>query len=160
MERLLEIEDIYERERKECIHEIDEMINDQHIKNVVMNFVCQKCGSNLVSPIEGLTPLTLMCKSCSDEFEYEKSMVEIISRQYSMRNYVSYKETGTYETYECPNCRNDSFSEEEQICLICGYQKRYEKCWRCGETLTVDEQILEGLCSACNNEYNSLMEDD
>jgi hypothetical protein len=60
------------------------------------------------------------------------------------------------EFSSCPECSKTTYSNKEKKCTGCGYTRQYEKCSRCSAELSVGEQNLGGLCSACANQWEKM----
>ena len=153
--KLIGIKAIHDKERAECDEQLS-TIENKSIREMILNLSCDECGSDLLhsaSVCLDEIDIELTCNSCSHTFGYKEAAEKYVTKKYEYQNYRAMKETGERETYCCPSCGQASYSASKDRCLICGYRREYEHCWRCGETLSIEEQVLEGLCSGCSSEW-------
>lgn len=149
----LENNEVYESEKKKCSDMIEKNITSSEInKELIHRAICIHCGYPLVFPVEeaiDIKDIRLTCLSCNREFMFYENVNTIMEKGYEYENYRRYKDIGETEIVECPSCRKYSYSRSEEKCLLCGYEKEYSNCWRCGNPLDIEEQIHEGLCDSC-----------
>jgi len=162
--KLLSIQEIYLKEKKECDEKIDTLINiDDEQLFVVKNITCTKCGSDLLFPVEeysNISDIELVCSKCSETINVDNVFEETYNEQYNGIDYG--RALDGYEPIikDCPECGKKTFNEQENICSYCLYTKEDLNCKRCGCSLSVEEQDSGGLCSYCEYVYNKTMEED
>jgi hypothetical protein len=117
--------------------------------------LCPSCDSSLMYAQEDTYWNTdFTCRGCGVQSDLAQVMPTALARAYPPpRFWRPGEEPPNEEIGTCPNCSEETFSLEDDICLVCGESRLYEECLRCGEKLNLDEQD-SGLCSYCEHMSN------
>jgi len=148
---LIKINEVYEREKEECINAIKTLkFFNSKILEAIINFSCDKCGSGLIMPSSydcDATEVKFNCRMCGETFSYEKIVKLALEDYFSYEIYISVKEGGIAPITECPEC-GGIYLYNEKICSLCGYVAEH-KCQRCGSTIPPEELSSEPFCGYC-----------
>lgn len=160
--KMLKVNEVYEKEKKEC----DETISAIEWKSgslaeALNDISCDKCISSLVSAIpdkSGFLEYTqFRCRSCGNQMEFADVAENCLAKYFSWENYLVFDDGADPALVKCPECCTMSYVINEDRCAICGYKREYENCYTCGANLNIDEQGLDGLCGYC---YYQMEKDD
>lgn len=146
---------------EEVLQKEENIVMDSHkqsllapkIKHYFDSIDCMHCGSELVeiSKESDIYEVNGYCRTCGKD-NYGPTLLErAIEISTGFEDYRSVKHGGGTLFDFCPECDNRTFCNNEEICYVCGYEVEYKSCWRCGNSLTLDEQTLEGLCFYCSH---------
>ena len=158
---LLKTSEVYSVEDAACQASISKIdwkylsVNDalEHLR-------CPHCLSSLVeaSDEDDVYPdVSLHCKSCNHEFRFADVVEKCIENLYGGQAYIAAKEGEEPPYGNCLECGKEAFILHENRCIACEAEMEYTCCSSCEQTLTLDEQINEGMCSYCNYQYEKLM---
>lgn len=122
---------------------------------------CISCASTLLRAGDGEFPdCNFTCQSCAAEM----STAEVVGAALEAREGVDFhrlvKDGEPLPVRECPSCNAFAFVLAEDTCFVCGEGRPYERCLRCEERLSLEEQEREGMCSYCDHMWDRAMEDD
>ncbi len=161
---LLNTAEVYEAEAAACIESLQEIDwQYQTIKSSLEELRCPQCHSSLIKA-EDLTDIypaiNLTCASCGYNFSFEDIAESFIGEILGAEAYISIKDGGDSPYDTCPECGKDTFIYEEECCIACDYKIEHENCWRCGASLSLDEQELDGLCGYCGYVLSKESKDD
>lgn len=161
-EVFLKNEEVLEQERSIVTASYENSLLEPKIKYFFDFIECMHCGSELVE-ITGesdINDVNGYCRTCGKD-NYGPTLLErAIQISTDAEDYYSVKHGGGTLFDVCPECRNRTFCNEEGICYVCEYEIVYEECERCGNSLSLEEQCFEGLCSYCNHMFEKMMNDD
>jgi len=167
--KILNIRDVYYKEKDDCDQEINNLSLDENKKYILKNISCNVCGSSLMHPFEEhkrfhrsyiLDDISMRCSSCLNEVEVSKVFEDTVDVLFGSEDYKRIRDGEEPFIKTCPECNRNTFDERENRCYYCDYEKEYDECMRCGVELSVEEQELDGLCSYCNYQLEKLQEDD
>lgn len=51
----------------------------------------------------------------------------------------------------CPQCMQDTFVVDEDVCARCRSGRTHTTCVRCGSELDIEEQDFDGICGYCEH---------
>jgi hypothetical protein len=148
---LIEVNDVYEKEKSECLEAIEglEFFNNEIIM-AFENYSCDECGSSLIMPseknVEALD-VEFKCKSCDKTLHYEDFVKLVIEDYFSHEVYLSHTDGGDSPITDCPEC-DGIYLFNEKICSSCGHVAEHE-CQRCSSTILPDELYSEPYCGYC-----------
>lgn len=120
---------------------------------VVDQLYCADCSSELISvpDVHDDYPDTeTRCKSCAAEATVG-DLVEAWVKEHEQADAYVIAQGGESGYGECPNCDRETYSIEDDCCLLCQETRPYQRCWRCNCPLSLEEQHLEGACSYCDH---------
>lgn len=157
----LSTSEVYLAEEKACKESIEKI--DWKYKSVddALSFLrCPGCNSALVeapSSTDVYPDIHLRCKSCAHEFGFSDVIEVCIDELLSGEAHRSIKDGGDSPYGTCPNCDQDTYIYEEECCVACGSGLDYSNCSACEDTLTLEDQDNDGMCSYCNYKFQKLM---
>jgi hypothetical protein len=148
---LIEVNEVYEKEKSECIEDIEELdfFNDEII-NAFESYSCDECGSGLITPSERNIEAVCAeytCKSCGKTLPYEDIVKLAVSDYFSYEVYLSHTDGGDSPITDCPEC-DGIYLYDEGICSSCGHVAEHV-CRRCGSTIMPEELSSEPFCGFC-----------
>lgn len=148
---LIEVNEVYEREKAECFAAIQELeFFNSEIMSAFEGYSCDECGSGLIMPSvhEGeAIEADYICKSCGKSLPYEDIVKLAITDYYSYEVYLSYTDGGDSPITDCPEC-DGIYLYNEGICSSCGHAATHV-CQRCGSTIMPEELFAEPFCGYC-----------
>jgi len=150
---LLEVSEVYEKEKKECNGKLEKIPWESPIVfDAVTSFKCKKCGSSLITVKdikENIEETEFFCKNCNEIYDYENIIEESLKEYYSFNRYLSYTNGEELELITCPFCFRESYLYNEKKCAICG-ESAVHICERCGSEI-IPEEINDGhFCGYCS----------
>lgn len=151
---ILELEEVYSAERKSCLESLKSIDwKYKTLKEAADSIRCAVCDSELVKYKETspFNDIMLECNSCGEAVEALFSIPACIEEHFAADNHMAAMEGQNYLNTECPECNKETFVFAEAACVACDYKPEHENCARCHNTIALDEQDLNGLCSYCSN---------
>jgi hypothetical protein len=152
---LLQVAEVFEREEADCQQAMKAIDwTYQTLRECICCADCPSCGSPLLRPLEegAYKPaLKLVCASCGEGFGARDVIEQCVEEFLGVDAYIAAKEGDEPPYGQCPHCDKLTFIVAENVCLVCEETLDYKQCGRCAETLSLDEQELEGFCSYCRN---------
>lgn len=130
------------------------------IEQALIHFRCPECGSALIeAPFEDdkYPTINLRCKSCNEDFSFSDIVENCVDELLASDAYHSVKNGGDPPYGTCLQCGKDSFVYAEACCVACEEGLEYTECSMCGESLSLDDQILDGMCSYCKYKFDKVM---
>jgi hypothetical protein len=155
-QKLLENEEVFRKERAECLDKMEQIkIDSPALIAAVSEGECLKCGSSLMSPnsteVEELEVINLECKACGEEVSFLDYAEECLVNHFTLEMYVAEKDGGNSPLEDCPECWKAGYVVEENKCAFCGYVPKYTECYKCHEGLDISEQSPRGFCNYCDD---------
>lgn len=124
------------------------------LADALNDIACDECSSSLVIAMpdnEGIPENTIFrCKACGNEMEFANVAESCLKKYFSFSSYLVYDDGDDPALVDCPECFKMSYVIGEDRCAICGYEREYETCCRCGADLNIDEQGFDGYCGYCH----------
>lgn len=163
-QKLLDVKNVYDKEKLECLHALEKNTYfSAKQEDLIKNAICSNCGSDLLKPIDTQVSAkytSYECVACHDELSFEQVINSAVSvdceRNYG---YYHYKDGGSEPYAICPECGEETYSMEEQICLCCEESAIHE-CERCPASLSPEEVTWnEGYCSYCVYHWEKISEE-
>lgn len=153
-EKLVEVAEVYEREKAGCESTMDSVDwESSTVHEVLKEYECSKCGSGLIyipNPKASCYDNEFVCKSCGESWDYESIATEALESIADSYNYRPVKDGGEPEIVMCPNCSNETYIFSEEICGVCGETAEH-RCNSCSNKIPASEIFLGGLCSYCQH---------
>lgn len=158
---LLNTSEVYLAEEKAC-HDSLNKIDWKYptVQDALVHLRCPTCGSGLVeAPYSDDTypTINLLCKSCSVDFSFSDIVENCIDELLSAEAYKNIKDGGDPPYGTCQQCSKATFVHAEACCVACEGELEYTECSMCAEPLSLDDQVLEGMCSYCNYRFDKMM---
>lgn len=147
------LHDAIRQECRESRRKTAESLDGLAAMVVADHLACSECGSDLIriTDDEPYPDCSIKCSACGLE-EYIACLVEQWTENQSRSRGRRRPDEYEDDPYGmCPECDRNTYSIEEDRCLACGERKPYDKCWQCGELLSLDEQSLRGMCGGCRH---------
>lgn len=161
---LISSHEVYESEKKKCNESIKSLpgfFSDKVQEILIEGKLCEKCGSDLIGSksIGNVTDATFECRSCGNKEDYSKTILNAVNNIYGCDPFLAAKDGGVEELFgECPSCLAHTYIVTEDLCPSCGASDLSEDCFRCGDSLSLEEiSDGEGLCSYCAHMSSKVM---
>jgi hypothetical protein len=103
--------------------------------------------------------MSLACASCGESFDAEVVIEACVDELLGIDAHIAIKDGGEPPFGQCPGCQRETVIFEEGICLACESKLQYESCSLCGESLAIDDQELDGLCSYCHYKMSKIRDE-
>jgi hypothetical protein len=161
--KMISIRNVYLKEKLDCGMKIDTMFPfEENQIQIIKNIYCKNCGSELLLPVSSENDINnamMRCTICENTFKVMDMFEETIDHVFDPDSFENAK-MGITNIKECPECSRYTFSEYENMCYFCTYEKEYIECERCSAELSLEEQECGGLCFYCYDQFQKVMEDD
>lgn len=155
---LLNVSEVYTAEEDSCKATIEAIDwKYESVKEALKHLQCNACYSSLIDapyPDDSYPTINLHCKSCGNDFSFDNVVEKCIKDSLYREAFLAVKNGGVSPYDTCYECGLDTFIHEEGCCITCGYEMAYSECGRCGTTLTLDDQVNEGLCGYCQHLFD------
>ena len=149
----VKINEIYQKEKNECITRFQTIDwKNQLLNEVLGQFRCNKCGSDLMDVTEESVDREnskFRCRACGVEWGFESMVVDAVADYWEFENYLSFTDGNDPGYIQCPECGSETYLVEENECLICSFSMIRE-CQRCGIDIPVGELDGSGFCGCCS----------
>jgi transcription elongation factor Elf1 len=148
---LLEIGEVYAKERDDCLAERAKIRWAAEIFRRLADHVrCLKCDSELMKPMDitqnGAPQLQFLCSSCGASYSFEELAENAVDDCLGAEAHFSIVDGGHSPYEDCPECGRATYVVEDGLCVACGYTLEFSECPVCGRSLSVGEQEFGGLC--------------
>ena len=152
--KMLEIEEVYEKEEKECYKKLKSIVWDiEEIRESLDEIHCLSCGSHLVAPVNTSERPNIKCRVCGKKSDFEDYAESVIEKYYCGDNYVSITDGGEPVNILCPNCFKETYIVEENECRLCGYEPG-RICRICSISIPDNERGIDvEICSDCEYQH-------
>jgi len=153
-EVLLEVEEVYSKEKEICKGEVEKFVKDDTLKKIILDeSKCIYCYSSLIHPkdkLYGFSNSQFFCRVCGREFYFDSLNIEEMLREYyALDIYDSHKYGGTF-FYRCYECGTETVLGDDKSgklkCLACG-EILNSVCDRCQQAFDTEEDVLT--CPDC-----------
>ncbi len=138
---LLDIEGVYSEAKKNCLSTLRQLDwKYEAIKRSITEIECPDCRSELIKHTNGSTgypEIDLICHSCGNSFNYFDVLHDHLNKVYFAGNYIAATQGGEGAIVECPECEDETYILDENICVNCGFHYVNGKCIGCGCDLSV-----------------------
>lgn len=142
-EKLIQINEVYQSEKRNCIKEIDTYFDNTLVSDAINKYNCDNCFSELISVnLEN----ELICKSCEKKFEEDELIEKALIEEYGNYDFAGGEEE---KLILCPYCKKKTYLISENSCQICNETLSTE-CHICGTNISVNELNENSLCSSCS----------
>jgi DNA-directed RNA polymerase subunit RPC12/RpoP len=152
-EQLLSNGEVFAAERNECLTAIRSVEwGTDALSAAVEEYRCPECGSQLQRPVDpslSLDDLVLACRSCGHEAEADEFVEDALKD--GVDRFTPVKDGDRDPIGNCPNCMQEAFIIDEDVCARCGSGRTHSRCMRCDSELDLEEQELGGLCGYCEH---------
>lgn len=160
---LLKTSEVYLAEETTCRESL-EKIDWKYptIEQSLVHFRCPQCGSALIeAPYDDdkYPAINLRCKSCSEDFSFSDIVEDCVDELLSADAHYSVKDGGEPPYGMCLQCGKDTFVRSEACCVACEGELEYTECSMCEEPLSLDDQLLDGMCSYCKYRFDKIMDE-
>ncbi len=146
---MTDISEVYERERSECL----ELIQNHDwscdaLREAAEQYSCNSCSSSLIEPEEAERQCGIKCRSCGETEPFEVFSISAMNNAFNDQHHVM--QGGDIAIVTCPNCGEDSYHIESQMCIICEESVSHE-CSFCSSNILPEELDDDGLCGWCRH---------
>ena len=148
--QLVAEKEIEDRLRKECKASYAEIEGPKLLTDAIEREGCPECSSVLVRQIQpqNTNPFEAewACRSCGHTSSNQEWMGRILPIHLAGASFLAAKDGGPDLLDTCPECGEEAYVYEEEVCLACGFEYEAKECLVCSEPLGLDEYD-ESLCS-------------
>ncbi len=145
-EALIEIEEIYAREREQCVKTFPLFQSaSKSIEAWLQEHGCSECGSSLIVIGE---PDEAHCRSCDVEWSYESLALDIAKSKSAKQSPFDAYEGHDPFVIDCVFCGDHSLVVTEKECFLC-HETVCTECDQCGQDIPVSEWNEESTCAYC-----------
>jgi hypothetical protein len=151
---MTKVAEVYEKEKQTCIEHINAVDWKYNcLRSALIAYPCPECGSGLIDvqangPDRDTAEFT--CQSCGEQWYFEGLASLALTDYFAEANYRSIKDGGDPVTITCPECNEDTYILEDDVCILCeGSVERV--CQWCGQTIPPEEIDGEGSCGWCSH---------
>lgn len=165
-QEFIEIEHIYEIEKKECeesLKQLDWCHID--IENNLSEITCLFCQSELVkasSSNDSYPEHDLECNACGLNFPFKSILHRVLTGIYYADAYYSISQGEEYPIETCESCHNETYQKFNNFCYSCDYEKKYYKCHLCGENMGLIKDAYDDtskICDRCSYYEDMILKD-
>lgn len=152
---MLEVRELYERERSQCLATFDR-IDWQSDYLAETKRLCPICNGELVSQEDPENTdhqsMACVCRSCGEAIPPEMLVEYALSKKFETESYAAAMEALEGPVHTCPECGVSAYlTADETGCLWCG--EVLGECARCHTGLSPENASYENtsLCGYCDN---------
>ena len=153
---MLEVRDVYRRERDACRKSF-ERVEWRSATLAEVEFACVECGSGLVEQVEpeneSQENLHCRCRLCGNECLGEKAVEGGLASHFEAESYLAMTDGGEQPVSTCPECGLETYlmTEQEAGCAWCDCV--LESCGYCATGLTPENVSHDnhGVCAYCDH---------
>lgn len=150
-ESLLEQKGVEDALRKECRATYQHMDWPPVLREAIEKVGCPECGSHLVKQTDTKNTNPFIanwaCTACGYSQDNSGWAVQILADYFASSSYLAAKDGDRDPVETCPECTEESFVQDEGMCLSCGFELGDAgECQVCSEPLGLDD-YGESLCS-------------
>ena len=157
---LIEVNEVYKRERQECEGVLSELeYFSDSVKQAFLKHNCENCGSSLIYPYfpkGNASENGFECRSCGTSYSYEDIARVAVPHYFKGFRHVYSRDSIDQELIDCPGCSLFSYIYSDQICGVCGFSAVHE-CERCSSPIPPEEISEEVYCGWCTHMKNKLI---
>ncbi len=152
---MLEVREVYERERAECLATFDNIEwNSKYLTKMKRH--CPICEAELVEQEvpDNTDPYEMYCRcrTCGEPIPPEMLIEYSLGKLFEADRYIAVKDGGDDPLNTCLECGVTAYVIADEVgCLWCG--EKLEKCARCHTDLNPDNVAVDSkmLCTYCEN---------
>lgn len=147
---MLEVTEVYQKERQEC----DRLIagvnwGSPTLQDGVADLTCRECGSDLLKPVESpIGEMIFQCSSCGEDESPESYVPKAVAFALRGASYEAVKDGGETPYVRCPECGEETYVIEERCCALCKHKAEHS-CARCGCEIPAEELDSSPFCGYC-----------
>jgi len=152
---MLEVTEVYEKEKDESTRLIDEAKwSSFALGKGAHDLTCDNCGSDLLKPVsESGGEIILECTSCGSTQSPHEYAAEAVKMALSAEAYRAAKDGEESPYTFCPECGQEAYVMEEGQCAACG-ESAVRDCERCGTRIPAEEMVCSPFCAYCQHVMN------
>jgi len=152
---MLEVADVYAREKEECTKLLGQVKwKSDALEEGLGDLTCSECGSDLLKPVENqFGEVILQCSLCGEEERPEDYVPKAIKSALQVASYIAAKDGGDTPYVHCPECGEQTYVVEERRCAVCEHEAEHT-CARCGNEIPPEELDSEPFCGYCAHMMN------
>jgi rubrerythrin len=164
---MLETRAVYEQELNACRTTL-EPVEWFAARLSSVGLRCTYCHSDLVEQLDDQNTdqesVELRCRACGEDLELSTIIEEAVARLCANEHYDRHKDAGEDgPVWTCPECGCDTYIDTDSVCANCGHELEGGDCYRCGNTLSMNDLIYgegSGMCSYCQHMTEKIMAED
>jgi hypothetical protein len=152
---MLEVSEIYEREREECEAKLNAVEWESNtLAEGVSDVECNVCGSLLLEPAGSVAryddSVELECRACGNRMAAESFVAVAIASALGREMYLSHTDGNETPYTMCPVCSEVAYVMDEKRCALCGHEAEHT-CARCGNYIPAEELMSSPMCGYCDH---------
>lgn len=149
---MIEISDVYDRERAECVTAIKSFEwTAPALREAVLATSCKACGSTLIEPKNDTARSDVECRSCGEIQTFEGFAEHALSE--GIDHHYNYLDGGDAIVVMCPSCGLDTYHYESGKCLACD-ESAIQQCIACSNNIPAEELNERGICGYCDHKFS------
>jgi hypothetical protein len=156
---LVEEQQVYEAEKKACCDALEQLKwpSDATLR-IFESCTCTDCSSSLILPtdtsIKDASDSSFQCRVCDEKWKFEE-LLSLACEKEAEGDHVRIKHGGDPTFAYCPNCGEDYYNTNEEVCVNCGAKGPYT-CSRCGSIIPLEELSVDdgNMCGYCYHMTN------
>lgn len=146
------VAEVYEKEKEACTQKIDKVDWEfRELRKALRRLTCPECGSGLLD-VEckgGRETASFTCLGCGESMEFLAAAKAAIADLYGAANHSRLKDGGEPATINCPNCSEETYLMDRNVCVLCG-ESASRECSICCCTIPAEELDGTGVCGYCS----------
>ncbi|MDO0852996.1 hypothetical protein [Xanthomonas campestris] len=147
---LVEEKEVEDRLRAECRASYAQIGGPGLLTDAIEREGCPECSSQLIRQTQpqNTNPFEAQwaCRACGHTGSNDEWLGRILPSYFAGASFLAAKDGGPDPLDTCPECNEEAYVHEEEMCLACGFELRPSGCAVCSEPLGL-EDYDESLCS-------------
>ena len=142
--------EIEDRLRAECRASYAQINGPTSLTDAIEREGCPECSSHLVrqTQAQNTNPFEAQwaCRACGHSSSNQEWLGRILPNFFAGASFLAAKDGGPDPLDTCPECNEEGYVYEEEMCLACGFELEPSECAVCSEPLGLEE-YGETICS-------------
>jgi len=142
--------EIEDRLRAECRASYAQIDGPTSLTDAIEREGCPECSSQLVRQTQpqNTNPFEAQwaCRACGHTSSNQEWLGRILPDFFAGASFLAAKDGGPDPLDTCPECNEEAYVHEEEMCLACGFELGHSECAICSEPLGLEE-YGETICS-------------
>jgi len=151
---MLEVREVYERERSECLATFNSIEWKSKCLSS-MNRICPICDAEIIKQKDSgnreIHSMDCYCRACDEDFPPEMMIEHSLEKHFEVDSYLAMKNGEIDPLHTCVECGVKSYIITDEVgCLWCS--EKLKECARCNTGLNPDNVAADNssLCSYCD----------
>jgi len=147
---LVEEKEVEDRLRDECRASYAQIGGPKPLTDAIEREGCPECSSQLIRQTQpnNTNPFDACwaCRACGHTGSNQEWLGRILPSFFAGASFLAAKDGGPDPLDTCPDCNEEAYVYEEEMCLACGFKLKPRECAVCSVPLGLDE-YGETICS-------------